>query len=172
MSLNCRYCTTVRIVISLDILYPQFICDSFIYFICHIRVCFILQRAVDRLPYERGRTRIDKALEIASRDVFPFARKGVHQIAMVITDGQQTQQADTKDLRTVSEPLRKAGVQVLALGVGPSVNPDELRLIVERDQDVLLTKSFKDLLVNVNNLIKTTCEIAGNFLNKYFYVTS
>ena len=117
--------------------------------------------AVDGLRHERGKTRIDKALDVAGRYVFPFARKGVHQIAFVITDGEQTQESDTKDLKVASEPLRKAGVQVLALGVGSGVNPDELRLIVEKDEDVLVAKSFQDLLERVGSLIKSTCYLAG-----------
>ena len=117
--------------------------------------------AVDTLDHQRGKTRIDKALQVASRDVFPFARKGVHQIAFVITDGAQTQESDTKDLKVASEPLRKAGVQVLALGVGSGVIPDELRLIVEKDEDVLIAKSFQDLLDRVGSFIKSTCYLAG-----------
>jgi len=80
---------------------------------------------------------------------------------MVITDGEQTQAPDTKNLKDVSEPLRKEGVQVLTLGIGSRVNPDELRLMVERDEDVLLAKSFDDLLVKVNSLVKSTCDAAG-----------
>ena len=127
-----------------------------------VPIC-LTQEAVARLRHERGKTRIDKALEIAGKYVFPYARKDVHQIAMVITDGEQTQEEDTKDLKEVSEPLRKAGVQVLALGIGSGVNPDELRLMVERDEDVLLAKNFDDLMVKVNSLIKSTCELAGKF---------
>lgn len=119
------------------------------------------KQAVDRLPHERGFTRIDKALEVATKQVFPYARKGVHQIAFVITDGEQTQASDTKDLKEVSEPLRKAGVQVLALGIGSGVNPDELRLIVEKEEDVLIAKSFQDLLDRIGGLIKSTCDLAG-----------
>ena len=119
------------------------------------------QAAVDLLRHERGRTRIDRALQVASKDVFPFARKDVHQIAFVITDGEQTQESDTEDLKVASEPLRKAGVQVLALGVGSGINPDELRLIVERDEDVLIAKNFQELLERVGSLIKSTCYLAG-----------
>lgn len=122
-------------------------------------------RAVQRLPHERGFTRIDRALGIATTEVFPFARKGVHQIAMVITDGEQTQEADTKDLKEMSEPLRKAGVRILALGVGSGVNPKELRLMVERDEDVLLAKSFTDLLERVGGLIKSTCDAASKLVS-------
>ena len=117
--------------------------------------------AVKALPHERGFTRIDRALEVATREVFPNARKGVYQIAMVITDGKQTQMDDTKDLREVSKPLRKAGVRVLALGVGSGVDEKELRLIVERDGDVLLAKSFTEVISRVGALIESTCNLAG-----------
>ena len=123
---------------------------------------FFLKEAVGRLKLERGRTRIDKALEVAAREVFPYARSGVHQIAMVITDGVQTQEADTKDLREASAPLRDAGVKILAIGVGRSTNPAELRLMVEKDEDVLLAKSFDDWLVKLKSLIKKTCSLAGD----------
>ena len=120
------------------------------------------KEAVGRLKLERGRTRIDKALEVARREVFPYARPGVHQIAMVITDGVQTQEADTKDLREASAPLRDAGVKILAIGIGPSTNESELRLMVEKDEDVLLAKSFDHLILKLNSLIKKTCSLAGN----------
>ncbi len=119
------------------------------------------KQAVDRLRHERGFTRIDKAIEVATKEVFPFARKDVHQIAFVITDGEQTQAPDAKELKAVSEPLRKAGVQVIALGIGSGVNPDELRLLVEKDEDVLIAKTFQDLLDRVGGLIKPTCDLAG-----------
>ena len=121
-----------------------------------------LKEAVGRLKFERGRTRIDKALEVARTEVFPYARPGVDQIAMVITDGVQTQEADTKDLREASAPLREAGVKILAIGIGNSTDPAELRLIVEKDEDVLLAKSFDHLLLKLNSLIKKTCSLAGN----------
>lgn len=123
---------------------------------------FFLKEAVGRLKLERGRTRIDKALEVARREVFPYARPGVHQIAMVITDGVQTQEADTKDLREASAPLRDAGVKILAIGIGSSTDPAELRLMVEKDEDVLLAKSFDHLILKLNSLIKKTCNLAGN----------
>ena len=120
------------------------------------------KEAVGRLKLERGLTRIDKALEVASREVFPYARPGVHQIAMVITDGAQTQGADTKDLREASAPLRDAGVKILAIGIGSSTDEKELRQLVEKDEDVLLAKSFDDLILKLNSLIKKTCSLAGN----------
>ncbi|PFX15219.1 Collagen alpha-1(XII) chain [Stylophora pistillata] len=58
-----------------------------------------LARAVDGLPYERGLTRIDKALELTASDIFAKgSRAGVPKIAMLITDGTQTPAADAKGL--------------------------------------------------------------------------
>lgn len=80
---------------------------------------------------------------------------------MVITDGKQTQALDAKDPKVASEPFRKAGVQVLALGIGSSVEPDELRLMVEKDEDVLLAKNF-ELLLDGSSFIESICDLAGN----------
>ena len=118
-------------------------------------------RSVDDLPYEKGFTRIDLALEKANQEVFPQARKGVPKIAILITDGKQTKTVDSKGLREASEPLRRAGVRVLAVGVGSDVDPDQLRLVTESDDDVVVAQSFPNLLVQIGNLTSRACELAG-----------
>ena len=118
-------------------------------------------KSVDDLPYEKGFTRIDLALEKANQEVFPQARKGVPKIAILITDGKQTKTADSKGLREASEPLRREGVRVLAVGVGSGVDSDELRLVTESDDDVVVAQSFPDLLVQIGNLTSRACELAG-----------
>ena len=119
------------------------------------------EKAVDGLPYERGTTRIDLALEKAAQEIFPQARQGVPKIAILITDGKQSQAADAKGLTDASEPLRKAGVRVLAVGIGSGVDPDELRLLTESDEDVVVTQTFADLLLQLGNLTSRTCQLAG-----------
>ena len=66
------------------------------------------ESAVDQLPYERGRTRIDKALDLAASDVFPEARPGVARIALLITDGKQTEASDAKGLREALRSLAES----------------------------------------------------------------
>ena len=117
--------------------------------------------AVDQLPYERGQTRIDKALALAASDIFPDARPGVAKIALLITDGRQSAASDAKDLKEASEPLRQAGVRVMALGIGSGVDRDELRLITENDDDVVLANDFEDMLLQVRNLSSKACDLAG-----------
>lgn len=124
-------------------------------------------KAVDGLPYERGLTRIDKALDLAATDIFPEARAGVPKLALLLTDGTQTPAADAKGLREASEPLRKAGVRVLAVGVGSGVDRDELRLVTETEDDVVVADDFQDLLLKIGNLTSRACELAGECGQSY-----
>ena len=118
-------------------------------------------KAVDALPYERGFTQIDRALELAATDIFPEARAGVPKLALLITDGGQTTAAHSKDLREVSEPLRKAGVHVLAVGIGIGVDRDELRLVTETYDNVVVVPNFQHLLLETGNLTIRACKLAG-----------
>ena len=122
--------------------------------------------AVDSLPYERGLTRIDKALDLTARDIFAQSRSGVPKIAMLITDGTQTAAADAKGLKEASEPLRQAGVRVLAVGIGRGVIKEELRLVTESDEDVVLVANFINLLLKLSNLISQVCRLAGEHHQK------
>lgn len=116
---------------------------------------------VERLPHERGFTYIDKALELAASQLFPRARKDVPRIAMLLTDGEQTDPNGTVNLRVASAPLRRQGVRLIAFGVGKRINVRELRLAVERDEDVVRVMKFDDLNDKVRNYTKSLCEAAG-----------
>ena len=116
------------------------------------------EQAVDDLPYERGVTRIDKALQLTATEIFPGARPGVPNIALLITDGQQTQAPDAIGLKEASKPLWKAIVRVLAIGIGSGVNPDELRLVTE---NVVVATDFKNLLLKLGNITSQACHLAS-----------
>ena len=118
-------------------------------------------KAVDSLPHERGLTRIDLALQVAASELFPRARKNVPRIAMLLTDGEQTDIGGTIDLRKSSAPLRRGGVRVVAFGVGKNINVRELRLTVERDEDVIIVLKFDDLISKVRNYTSSLCLAAG-----------
>ena len=118
-------------------------------------------KVVDALPYEGGLARIDRALDLAATDIFPEAREGVPKLALLTTDGRQTPTADAKDLREASEPLRKARVRVLAVGIGSGVDRDELRLVTETDDTAVVVPSFQHLLLKIGNLTSKACKLAG-----------
>ena len=119
------------------------------------------QQSVDDLPYEKGFTRIDLALEKANQEVFPQARKGVPKIAILITDGKQTHTGHRKRFKEASDQLRRAGVRLLAVGIGSGVDQAELRLVTQSDDDVVVPESFSDLLVQIGNLTSRACGLAG-----------
>ncbi|XP_078377290.1 cuticlin-6-like [Oculina patagonica] len=117
-------------------------------------------RAVDALPYdESGSTRIDKALDVVATEIFPAARADVPKIALLITDGVQTQTADAKGLKEASEPLPRAGVHVLAVGIGSGVDTNQLRLVTESDEDVMVASDFQDLLLKVDNITSRASDL-------------
>ncbi|XP_048579525.1 collagen alpha-3(VI) chain isoform X4 [Nematostella vectensis] len=97
------------------------------------------------LEYLRGRTRIDKALMMAE-EVFADARPTVPRIAFILTDGKQTQDYDAIPLDVSSQRLKKMGVKIYVIGVGPYVDISELRLLTEKPGDVFTVASFEELL--------------------------
>ena len=75
------------------------------------------KRKVDELPHERGLTYINKALELASSELFSRARKDVPKVAMLLTDGEQSNPESTLNLRDV----RKFDDLVTNVGITPIV---------------------------------------------------
>ena len=118
-------------------------------------------KAVDGLPHRRRFTYIDRALRLAASQLFPSARKDVPKIALLMTDGKQTDPRGVVNLREASAPLRKQGVRVLAFGVGENVNVRELRLTVERDEDVISVSNFDDLINKARTYTANLCAAAG-----------
>lgn len=127
------------------------------------------KRKVDELPHERGLTYINKALELASSELFSRARKDVPKVAMLLTDGEQSKPESTLNLRDASAPLRQQGVRVIAFGIGKRINVRELRLTVERDEDVIRVMKFDDLITKVGNYTNSLCEAAGKRNQIYGY---
>ena len=70
--------------------------------------------AVDAVPYFRGRTRIDSALDTAAKYLFPDGRQSaVPQIFVLITDGRQSQDAGAVSLDQAVRPLQEKGIKVV-----------------------------------------------------------
>jgi Mg-chelatase subunit ChlD len=78
-------------------------------------------RAVGRIPFARGDTRIDLALAKA-QVIFRAThggRSGLPKVLIVLTDGQQSMvQGEEPQLDRLVLPLRKQGVKVYAIGIG------------------------------------------------------
>ena len=93
------------------------------------------QDMVQNMKSIGSRTRIDKAL-VETKQVFKEGRDDVYKIAVVLTDGKQSEDRDTKSLLSTSEPLRRAGVRVIAVAIGTRASKGRLRLMTDSMDDV------------------------------------
>lgn len=96
-----------------------------------------LLRAVDRVTPSGGRgIHTDQVLAEANQLFSPEAgsRPGVPKILVVITDDEST---GTRPLSRVSEPLKEAGVEVIVVGVGSRVNPEQWKGVVPSKDNVI-----------------------------------
>ena len=116
--------------------------------------------AVGRLPYTRGVTRIDLALKTAAEEVFVEdggSRSNVPKILILMTDGYQTRTADSVALDKAILPLRAIGVQVYALAIGRFTKAYELRLIVEKKENIFRVNTFPGIMNIVRRLTTKAC---------------
>lgn len=123
-----------------------------------------LNQAIDNLPLEKGKAQIDKALQVASTELFTDvdgARPGVRKVAIVLTKGKQPAAEDAEALKDAVRPLHRAGVRVIAIGVTSSVDWNELRSITEDAKDVIVSHSCDNLVDKVSYLFKRICLDAG-----------
>jgi collagen type VI alpha len=119
------------------------------------------RQAVESIPYILGRTRIDKALKLASTDIFSErggTRPGFPKLMVILTDGVQTPDPDAIPLGEAVIPLQTKGVTIFAVGVGSKINRNELRSMVQRDDDVFTATDFDDLLRKAYQISERTCE--------------
>ena len=115
---------------------------------------------VDQIPYTLGQTRIDKALDMAAKKVFTpegGSRQGFPKLLIIITDGVQTQDPDTISLDEAVKPLQRAGVLIIAVGIGGHVDPRELRQMVLHSSDVYTVTDFDDLLKKAYKIAQRVC---------------
>lgn len=118
------------------------------------------QAKVDKLKHQQGRaTLIDKALKLAKDLLIPESkeRKGVKKVALLLTDGKQTNDPGT-DLEEASKPLHDAKVVTIAVGIGDSVEKTELKKIAKSENDVVITKNYTDLQNKLLSIISIACD--------------
>jgi len=118
-------------------------------------------KALQDVPYLGKKTRIDKALSVATVGVFnkrAGMRAGVRRVVVLLTDGHQSRTFDSIPLRYAVEPLRRKRVNVFAVGIGSDVRYDELRSVTNSDQNVLLVKTFQGLGGIAEELSEKMCQ--------------
>ena len=119
------------------------------------------KKAVDEIPYWGGSTRIDNGLKMATDELFSAVkgdRAKLPNVLILLTDGRQNSDPRATPLEEAVFPLFQLGVKVFAVGVGDQISRDELRLIVEKDQDIFTMNDFDDLLMRSHEIARVACD--------------
>ena len=79
------------------------------------------------------------------------------QVAIVITDGEQTETGGFTPLDVASKGLKDKGVVVYSLGVGGGVDAEQLRQIASSDDNVFTSAGFEELVDVVTPIVDKSC---------------
>ncbi|XP_045165576.2 uncharacterized protein LOC123529337 [Mercenaria mercenaria] len=109
--------------------------------------------AVDKLPYIRGSTNTGLALQVMRQKMFTTQagdRPTAPNFALVITDGQSDNPADTKKQ---ADLVKNQGIHVLALGIGLK-DAKELNEVASppSEENAIALKNFDELKVVKNRI--------------------
>lgn len=126
----------------------------------------LFNNLVDGLPHKRGKTRIDRALELAFSlfHTTGAIRRTVPKILILLASENQTLVPKVLNLKDAANPLHEANIRVLAVGMGPGFEETDLRAVTRTAKDVFLAPSFEDLLSLSSSISKVTCEAASKLL--------
>lgn len=119
-------------------------------------------RAAGTIPLMKSQTYIDRALRVSHTELFTEAngdRKDAPNILIVLTDGKQTKSQYSTPPEKQADILRKNGVEIIAVGIGRRVDGLELATLTGKPENVLLPKSFDELLTGafLEKIVKRAC---------------
>ena len=129
----------------------------------HLRKLF---RSIQDLPHRKDLTRIDLGLQTANTSLFSKEggmRENVTKIAILLTDGKQTVDnvSDLIPVRDAAEAIKQRNIPIFAIGIGRSVDRDELLEIVGSEDKLIEAKSFEQLQKEVDQIANVSCKVAG-----------
>uniref|UniRef100_A0A194AM52 VWFA domain-containing protein n=1 Tax=Pinctada fucata TaxID=50426 RepID=A0A194AM52_PINFU len=117
-----------------------------------------LQHKLLKIDYMMGDTYTDKAVNLMLSEGFEGARPNIPKIGVVITDGEAT---DEHTLKEVLQKVKKAGIQMIAIGVGEQIKKEQLNMIAgDKDRVFPVLGGVGALKFIEDNLIKTVCNAA------------
>lgn len=124
-----------------------------------------LQAAINVLHFKGGVSGIGKALDLALDDLFSVkggGRPGIPKVAVLLTD-LESNITDYDTLRKAVARYKIGGVEVIAVGVGPEVDLQELRVLVGSEQYLLGAEAFEKLGGLAPKLTLLACKAAGKY---------
>ena len=129
--------------------------------------------ATDKIPLMNSKSRIDKALELADRDMFTMsngAKPTVVNLLVILTTGTESNDADAIDPVSIAEEMVKSGINIMAVGIGPNVNEDRLGAIAGDEANVFMAASFDELAdpMLVTKINKLACQTGTLYFDNNF----
>ena len=109
------------------------------------------------LRYTGGTTNTAAAIRTIRSQMFNQGdRSDSPNIAIILTDGKSDDPTDTQN---EALEARKAGIHIVAIGVGESINLPELKGIATDpdDESVFVVKDFNALTGTVEKMLKNLC---------------
>lgn len=117
-----------------------------------------------RVPIYGGKTKTGSALHYLRRNAFKrdYTRSEVAHVIILVTDGQSS---DSERVLREADLLRRFGVYIFVVGVGPQVDVHELKLIASSPTDkFVFLKKDASMLSQIGNILATrTC--SGEYQN-------
>ena len=122
---------------------------------------------LDKVRYEGGYTRLDRALKLAAQELFvneEGSRKDIPRVMVIITDGINTEEPDSVALDTAVAPLKRAGVTVFVVCIGSEKGRDEMYLLTEQNRNLYFVRTYNELSLQLRKVSKDICESGGEML--------
>jgi collagen type VI alpha len=107
--------------------------------------------AISKIPQHLGGTRTDLALQKAMNMYKHSARGEAHKVVIVLTDGQSELPEATT---AAAQQMHDDGITSIAVGIGDSVDAEELSRLASRSDLVFQLKNF-DALVSIRGRLVT-----------------
>ena len=115
-----------------------------------------LQQVLSSIEGGRGRRHLEKALKSARDTIVGLkdgARKESAKVVIVLTAGRNVP-SGLRDLQLVSEDFRRLRVDVVVIGIGPNIDPTEMRQIASGPDKVVD-------VVSPDRLVDATAPVSG-----------
>lgn len=110
-------------------------------------------RAVSRISYPKGGTKTGRAISYANRYLFRRSRR--RKVCIIMTDGRSYDSVVSPARR-----LRKAGVEIITLGLGLRYNIRQLRQMASNGR-LVFTARFRNLNSVVRVIKRKACGATG-----------
>ena len=133
-----------------------------------------LRRGIENIYYPKGLTYTSEGLNYLRKDSFKKQngdRKGVPNVAIVITDGKSN---DANETRLEAETLKSDGVFIFSIGIGNNVNMKELTNIASQptNQFRFTVKNFNALQSIMKQIVSRTCKGEIIFSSHYYLIVN